>query len=260
MSGKYAKKNKRKTTKRKNIVFKLWIAVFVAALVLAAVGLASFLKKDAGQPEEPASAAQTETTEAKQEQAESAFPIYLQRGLEITQIKDYTGIYMEDGTDEAVSGVLMILVRNSGEQPVQYAEITLDCNGEKANFSVSTLNPGASAVLLEKNRMAYDPDAAYGSAECTHVAFFNEPLSLCEDKLQIQRLDGALNITNISDTDLDENITIYYKYYSNGIYYGGITYRITLEGGLKAGELRQLMVKHFYDPGSEIVMVTCGAG
>jgi len=49
---------------------------------------------------------------------------------------------------------------------------------------------------------------------------------------------------------------VYYKNAAQDIYYGGITYRITIEGGLKAGEIRQTMTKHASDTGSKIMFVT----
>ena len=52
------------------------------------------------------------------------------------------------------------------------------------------------------------------------------------------------------------DIYIYYKNFSGGIYYGGITYRVKIEGGLKSGEIRQLMSTHYYEEASEILMVT----
>ena len=42
---------------------------------------------------------------------------------------------------------------------------------------------------------------------------------------------------------------------TEGIYYGGITYRITLENGLKTDEVRQMMASHFSDTGSRIMFV-----
>jgi len=38
--------------------------------------------------------------------------------------------------------------------------------------------------------------------------------------------------------------------------YGGITYRITIQGGLKAGQVRQIMTRHFITDVSRIMFVT----
>ena len=53
-------------------------------------------------------------------------------------------------------------------------------------------------------------------------------------------------------------ILVYYKNYIGGIYYGGITYRLRVEGGLKAGEIRQGSAAHFNTNNSTVVFATCG--
>ncbi len=192
---------------------------------------------------------------AKAETKETS--IDLGQKLYVTNIGKYAGIYMEDGTDELVDNVLMLRLTNYGDKTVEYAEITIATSSGDAKFSVSTLNPGDSVILLEKNRMPYSEDQNYDNVQADFAAFFEEPLDKCEDVLKIQALDGAMNITNISDSDISGPVRIYYKNYSDGIYYGGITYRATLEGGIKAGELRQLMVNHFYQNGSAVLSVVC---
>ena len=68
---------------------------------------------------------------------------------------------MEDGTDEVVSNVLMIVVRNTSERTLQYAEISLKADGKEAVFNISTLPPGEEMVALEKNRTEYVSEDEY---------------------------------------------------------------------------------------------------
>ena len=79
---------------------------------------------------------------------------------------------------------------------------------------------------------------------------------MLEDKLEVQILNGAINVTNISDEDITGRLAICYKNVAAGVYYGGITYRIVLEGGLKAGEIRQMTASHFSETGSEIMFIS----
>ena len=51
--------------------------------------------------------------------------ISIYEGLKITDTANYAGIYMEDGSDEVVSNVMMIIVENTSASDLQYAEITL---------------------------------------------------------------------------------------------------------------------------------------
>lgn len=181
--------------------------------------------------------------------------VILDRRLRVERIGSYSGLYVEDGTDETVTDILMMEVTNVSEENIQYAEIELPVGEETAMFSLSTLPAGATVILLEQNRMPYSDSEDYrnSAAECTLLAVHQEALNLHEDKLQIQLLEGAVNITNISGNDIEDTIVLYYKNISGDQYYGGITYRIKLEGGLKAGELKQMMVSHMHQPGSRMM-------
>jgi hypothetical protein len=112
--------------------------------------------------------------------------------------------------------------------------------------------------VLEKDRMKYSSAPEFTAAETGAVALFEEHPGMAEDKLEIQALDGVINITNISNEDITDDILVYYKNYIDGIYYGGITYRLRIEGGLKAGEIRQGSAAHFNPGNSTVVFVTCG--
>ena len=46
-------------------------------------------------------------------------------GLSLMSVNRYAGAFVEDGSDETVSDVLAITVRNDGDKTVQYAQITL---------------------------------------------------------------------------------------------------------------------------------------
>lgn len=199
---------------------------------------------------------QTEPTSNGPASALEEIDVVLDRGLQINGIGAYTGAYVEDGSNEFVSGVLMLRVTNNGTEAVQYAEFTIPIGDSEAKFSLSTLPVGATAILLEQNRMLWNEQTVYPAPEMSLVAMFNAPLSLQEDQLKIQALDGGLNVTNISGQDIDGDIVIYYKNAQQGIFYGGITYRVCLQGGMKADEIKQIMSDHFSATGSEVVFIT----
>lgn len=255
MSGKFEKNKPRKKKILPVVVIAAAVCVCVAAIFL-------MNNRDTApevmQTEQGTQNQQTQTEELQTEEYIPPFRMPLNNDLEVLDIGSYTGIYMEDGSDEIISGVLMIKLINNGEDTVEYTKITVGIGGETAEFTASTLKPGATVVLLEKNRMSYDSTVDYSSAEviCENLALFQEEPSIQEDKVRIQVLDGAINVTNISKEDISGNISIYYKNKAAGVYYGGITYRVTLEGGLKAGEIRQIMASHFSDTGSEVMFVT----
>lgn len=275
MSGKYKSKkaNARKRAaakKRRNQrIVGCLIAIVIVLLLILLTAIVYLMNNQPGEAIDipantqtvPTQSTAAQETEKVQIDDIEEVSIVLNGQMQIEDIGKYTGIYMEDGSDEVVSGILMMVVRNISEETIQYAEIDLTVGEETAGFSLSTLPPGEAVVLLEKNRMAYSSDVDYFSskAEARNVATTQQPLSLYEDKLKIQTLDGAINITNISGEDITQDIFIYYKNSASDLYYGGITYRITLEGGLKADEIRQIMASHFSQNGSKIMFVSFGA-
>lgn len=184
--------------------------------------------------------------------------INLGNGMFITNVGGYTGIYMEDGSDELVTGMTMIVVENTGENDIQYAEIFLPIGKEEAKFTLTTLPAGEKIILLEKERMEYSGEADCGSAVARNVVIFDKPLDKMEDKFEIRLLDGMMNVKNISGSDIKDNIVIYYKNSAADVFYGGITYRLTVEGGLAGGEVRQMPGSHVSEKGSKVVFVTVG--
>lgn len=183
--------------------------------------------------------------------------VSLDRSLDIISISGYNGAYMEDGSDQDAENVMQIVVKNNGSLWLQYAEVSLTTNDMAAEFTFSSLKPGEQMVVLEKNRLKYQEiqlDEVEVSIDT--IVYFEEAPTLCSDVIEISKLDGAINVKNISDTDINGQVAVYYKTVENGVYQGGITYRVLIKDGLKAGEIRQIMTNHFSLEKSEIVFVT----
>lgn len=177
--------------------------------------------------------------------------------LQVTAIEEYDGPYMEDASDEDVSGIMMITVKNNGAEAVQYGEIAM--TGKKdaaATFKFSTLEPGASMKVLECTRKPYKESDEYEQAYAYDVAHFQHTLKTHEDQLEIQPLDGGLNVINISDKDIKGEIIIYFKDCDGDMLMGGITYRGRITDGLKAGEIRQLMSDNFTKENTKVMFIT----
>lgn len=255
-----SKKSNKQTPVRRSTDWLVYLAIAVVVTVIAVVLLrerfASVRPAATTQPLRQTTEAAGDTRIHIDEVRENRF--LLPDGLVITDVGSYTGAYMEDGTDDIVSGVLMIVVTNEGERPLQYAKITMQAGEETAEFSVTTLPVGASAVVLEASRLGYDRSVEYAALAVEQAAWFDGELSLCEDRLQLQQLDGVLNVTNVSGGDLEGDIVIYYKNSSADMFYGGITYRIRLTGGIPAGSTRQIIADHFAPERSTVLWVSCG--
>lgn len=265
MSGKYLKNKKKK--KQAPLVVILLIAVALLALVIGAVvllekggidtpGTEPQITEEQPQPVETTPATESFTYPGSAEVETDTDLMDLGEGLVITKIGNYTGLYMEDGTDEVVSGILMVELENTSDKDLQLAFIKLHYGEEEAVFQVTNLPAGKRLVALEKNRMAYRSELP-DSAVAENTAFL-DAFTMHDDEIELVALDGVINVVNKSDRDIETNIYVYYKNKAAGVYYGGITYRVTIEGGLKAGEIRQIMTAHYDAEGSEILMVSYG--
>lgn len=258
MSGKYSKKKKSRSG--------LWTVLVMIAVVAALFAglwiMASQEQEDMPLPSQPDATVSTENTQAEtgttcglQEESEGVTSFNLGQGLNVLRYGKYIGVYMEDGSDEFVENVMMIVVENTSEYAIQYAKITVSGPAGDAVFTLTTLLPGESAVVLEANRKSYNDQDVYNLATLDNLAVFQESPSTLEDQLQIQPLAGGFNITNISGQDISGEIAVYFKDEADGMYYGGITYVCRIQGGLKAGETKQIMSANFTEDGSRVVFV-----
>lgn len=184
-------------------------------------------------------------------------PVVLEDNLQIEMVGSYSGMYVEDGSGEILSDIMMIVLRNGSEQDLQLARIQLVIGDETYQFQCTNLRSGAAVVLLEQDRKAAvnaNPD----QAEITLSVFFDSPMERCEDAIRIDGQKGSLTVTNISGQDITDDIYVYYKFYASDYFYGGITFRVAVRGGLEAGASSQLVAAHYAPDGCEIVQVTYG--
>lgn len=179
----------------------------------------------------------------------------LGEGIELQALSGYQGPYVEDGTDDIVSDVLAITVRNDGDKTVQYAHIILTQGETAYEFDVTTLPVGASAQLLELSRQPMPDNTDGMTAQVTSCAVFDTEPTMCEDVFQIETQDTAITITNNSGSDITGQIYVYYKIAYGDLYMGGITYRVGT-AGLKAGESTTCYAGHFSTDYSKLMFVT----
>lgn len=178
--------------------------------------------------------------------------IPLGSGLVITDIGKYTGMYIEDGSDEPISDIMMIILNNISGKDLQYAEIYVEYPSYTAKFVVSNLPNNGSVVLLEKNKHKAIKGQPV-TADFENLLFFGSSMDTKEEVFEISGNNGIMNIKNISEEDITSPIEIYYKNSSTSLLYGGITYKATVPGGIKAGEMTQLYSSHFDSSNCKIV-------
>lgn len=172
-------------------------------------------------------------------------------GMTIKNIGQYTGSFVEDGSDKSVSNVLSIVVTNTSGKDLQYGEIKLKAGSKTATFKLTNIPSGKSVLALETNGMKYSSGTNYTYAEATY-AQTNMPMN--SSKVSVSTADSKVTIKNISGKDLG-TVYVYYKNLDkSGAYLGGITYRVKFEN-VKSGDTLTQSTKHFSKSNSKIIMV-----
>lgn len=230
-----AKKRNRRKRRRRLIGFMTFILILL-------IGVAAYLYiSDRGSSKE-----------------EGALSMNLGNNLEIVDIGPYTGPFVEDGTDEEVTDVLMIVIRNNGKETLKHADLSMKYGDEKAKFEISTLLPDSEMIVLEKNRVAYSAEAKISKLELKNREFFEEKLNLYDDDFQIIQSDGEFEVENVSGIAAEGPVTIYFKNLSGNRYLGGITYSVVVEDGIAPTEIVQVAAEHFTLDNSELMYITIG--
>ena len=172
-------------------------------------------------------------------------------GMTIKNIGQYTGSFVEDGSDKSVSNVLSIVVTNTSGKDLQYGEIKLKAGSKTATFKLTNIPSGKSVLALETSGMKYSSGTNYTYAEATYA---QTNMSMNSSKVSVSTADSKVTIKNISGKDLG-TVYIYYKNLDkSGAYLGGITYRVKFEN-VKSGDTLTQSTKHFSKSNSKIIMV-----
>ncbi len=254
---KYVKKKKNNNTTKVLLILLAVLAVVSAVLICLAV----FPGKDQGESAQNPTGSTGDVTPTQepetQPEATEPQPIILPDDLVIHHISGYAGIYMEDGSDEVVSDVMMIVLENTSDDDLQLARISIAYPEYTAEFEVTNIPSGEKVVALEKNRRPATREE-YLSVQVKNVVFYSKAMVLQENRIRITGSNGSLEVENISGEDITGDIFIYYKNSAPDLLYGGITYRVSVKGGLAAGEKTNIIAGHYTVNGSRLLLVDCG--
>ena len=174
-------------------------------------------------------------------------------GLTIQNIASYDGIFLEDGSDSSVSGIYSIALKNTGSMDVEFARITLSCNGMPITFELSDLPSGATVVAQEINQTAYQ-DGTY--RDCNADIAEIDGLEQSAGQISVKENgDGSLLVSNLTDSPIP-CVRIFYKFYMSDedVYVGGITYTAKLTD-LEAGGSQTIIPSHYSHGYSKVVMI-----
>lgn len=184
-----------------------------------------------------------------------SLPYEIEAGIALTSLSSADGKFVENGEDEDVKGVLCASFYNSTAKTVEYFTAEVNIDGDEFFFAVSTLPPDAEVNVLEKNKKSAPESADQLIVECEYLIFFENEPTIHSESLDFAITDGTIVVTNKTENPITSDIVIYYKNMHNGIYTGGITYRLRIAGGLDAGEVFNGYAPHASADATRIMFV-----
>lgn len=177
------------------------------------------------------------------------------KNMEILSIGQYSGKFLEDGSDTDKENILAIVVKNTSDKVIDYGEITMKISGKSGTlkFKVTNLKPGASALVMESSgEVEFNTQDRYiyiGSNSNTIKS-----TSLKEDEVAITTKGNKITVENLTDKNINK-VYVYYKTVSPGnCYLGGVTYRLKLQN-VRSGKSVSAESRHFSNLSSEIIKV-----
>ena len=179
-------------------------------------------------------------------------PLPLEPGLYVVHMGNFSGRFVEDGSDAQVDNFCAVIVENRSDKTLQLLQFQLTCGEQTYNFQLTTLPAGQRAIVQDLNRTTYAASEADVTSNVDVCLFFTDEPSLHEDIFEISGTESGIELRNRTNKEIPGPIYVYYKTRTADGYFGGITYRVSIPG-LDANGTYSTAVKHFW-PGSSQVM------
>lgn len=173
--------------------------------------------------------------------------------LQIEKLAGYTGIYIEDGSDEEIENVAAILLTNTGDEDVELVRITAETEGGSYSFQATSLPAGASVIVMDQNRTPFT-EGKLKSFQAT--ATDPAPFDLSEDQIEVVSSEGdEIVLKNITNKTIP-TVRVFYKFYypDRSAYVGGITYTAVIHD-LEPGKTASIRPSHYSGEAGRIVMI-----
>ena len=137
------------------------------------------------------------------------------------------------------NGIMCAEIKNVSDTDIEYCRLVAFSKGNTAEFLLSVLPKGETAVVFEKDEKKFDEsffNAAWGAED---EIDFEQPLETMESVFEVNCSDGMLEIKNKTSSDIDKTIIICYKSVISGKLSGSVSFRMKLDK-MKSGETKQL--------------------
>jgi len=205
--------------------------------------------------EETAPPTQTEQT-PNPENSQSVFLPHTFRytSLVARRLAVYDGPSQESGTQEYLEGVTALVLENTGNVGIEFAQVLLVQQGKTLVFEATYIPPQAAVLIVEKNHTPYS-GGEIEDGRCRTVI----PGSFDWEKELVfleERDLGSLALTNLTERPI-ACTRIFYKRHDKeaDLYIGGITYSAVVTN-LLPGETRVITPYRYTCGYTGIVAVT----
>ena len=171
--------------------------------------------------------------------------------LKIEKLAPYSGMFVENGTNTQVTGVAMILISNTGEEAVEYTQITVKYAETTLTFQITALPAGERMVVQELNAQAIpEGEPVEASALVVHRA----QMAIAPELSVKDNGDNTLTVTNLTDKTIPM-VRVFYKYYmeNEDIFVGGIAFTVKITNLPAKGNM-VVQPAHFVSANSRVVM------
>ena len=172
--------------------------------------------------------------------------------LVIRDIRPYNGLFLEDGSDQTVSNISVMILENRGVG-LEYAAITLVQGDRQLTFKATAIPGGTQAVVQEASAAEYRKG---GYTQCGVEIALLDHFEKSESYIRVEENEsGSLVVSNLTD-EVIPCVRVFYKFVleAGEIYVGGITYTAKILD-LKPGEPQTVAPSHYAAGYSEIMMV-----
>ncbi len=235
-----------KKTKKKNNGIWVILAIVAALVVVGLLG-SGVLQKDPKPTPGP--------TDPEIDPDKDVTVMELGNGVKVTSVGSYAGMFVEDGSDEIVSGIAVATLENTGTDSIQVMNFSLQTEkGENYEFELTTLLPGQRMTVLEKNRKSYNAADKVVSAKVDHYGLFADAVSLHPETFMISLMDNKITIKNVSEQKISAG-RLFYKNHQGDLFIGGITYMVSFSELAPGAEIT-LTPGHYSENYSRILFVT----
>lgn len=164
----------------------------------------------------------------------------------------YSGVFVEQGTDMPCENIYALMLRNNTARMME--RVSVSCCG--AEFVATYLPAGEMCLVQEKNGMPADVPLT-GNPVLSETVSYLDSSGLHEDQIHITAEQGAVIMENISGKDIPGSVNVWYKTFSDGVYFGGVSYRAAVDDGvLTAGARAEIQTGHYKQNASKIILVS----